>query len=426
MIRPTFTTTGTLRTAARTLAAIAIACLAGSAWADDAVIPQIVADPGDKVITRDPSAIAKLEIRDRATVAGTEVRLKHVCVWPAADDAMFASLADLVLVRIDPAASFTTITHEQIRTILHDAGVNQAVINFAGATVCTIDRVDNPFNEAEALDAWARGAENIVPVNSEKTQAVILADAVTQQQQRLHPATTQPSALVVTDTRSLQSVLTEDIATRLNLPAAALQVDFRAEDRGLLSLTSLQVKFDIEPHRTAELGEWRWVVSITSGVTTRKVQIIAQVRAWQEQVVVKNLVAFKNTIRAEDVEVRRALVDRIGDGAAPLDAVVGSAAVRELKPGMVITPRLIAPVELARSGQLITVIMRRGGVEIRTVATAMEAGSYGQTIRVKNNATRQPFDVVLVGPQTAVLGDTVQGAKPDANKDADASASVKE
>jgi hypothetical protein len=33
----------------------------------------------------------------------------------------------------------------------------------------------------------------------------------------------------------------------------------------------------------------------------------------------------------------------------------------------------------------------------------MEGGSYGQTIRVKNEATREVFQVVLTGPQTATM-----------------------
>src|SRR5688572_27602990 len=43
------------------------------------------------------AAGATLEMRTEATVLGTEVKLKQVCRWSGADDAVFAPLADLVL-----------------------------------------------------------------------------------------------------------------------------------------------------------------------------------------------------------------------------------------------------------------------------------------------------------------------------------------
>ena len=48
--------------------------------------------------------------------------------------------------------------------------------------------------------------------------------------------------------------------------------------------------------------------------------------------------------------------------------------------------------------------LARGGVRIKTVARALEAGSYGQTIKVKNEATKDTFQVVLTGPPEGTLG----------------------
>jgi flagella basal body P-ring formation protein FlgA len=43
-------------------------------------------------------------------------------------------------------------------------------------------------------------------------------------------------------------------------------------------------------------------------------------------------------------------------------------------------------------------------VQIRTVATAMEAGSYGQTIKVKSEQNQSVYVVTMTGPQEAVMG----------------------
>jgi flagella basal body P-ring formation protein FlgA len=97
-------------------------------------------------------------------------------------------------------------------------------------------------------------------------------------------------------------------------------------------------------------------------------------------------------------------VDQLSDD--PLlsaDQIVGQQASRELKAGAVLTARMVDPVQLVKSGQLITVTLDQGTVRIKTVVRAMEAGSYGQTIRVKNETTRDVFQVILTGPQTATM-----------------------
>jgi flagella basal body P-ring formation protein FlgA len=52
----------------------------------------------------------------------------------------------------------------------------------------------------------------------------------------------------------------------------------------------------------------------------------------------------------------------------------------------------------------VTVNVNQGAVRIKTAGKAMEAGSFGQTIRVKNEATGDVYEVVLTGPQEATLG----------------------
>ena len=41
---------------------------------------------------------------------------------------------------------------------------------------------------------------------------------------------------------------------------------------------------------------------------------------------------------------------------------------------------------------------------MKTVGRAMEGGSYGQTIRVKNEATGDVYQVVLTAPQEGNIG----------------------
>ena len=59
---------------------------------------------------------------------------------------------------------------------------------------------------------------------------------------------------------------------------------------------------------------------------------------------------------------------------------------------------------LAKPGQLVTVRVTQGAVKITTVAHALEGGSFGQSIHVRNDADPpQTFDVTLTGPQEGTV-----------------------
>ena len=82
------------------------------------------------------------------------------------------------------------------------------------------------------------------------------------------------------------------------------------------------------------------------------------------------------------------------------------------------TAPLVEAVPLAKIGQFVTITLNRGSVRVKSVAKALEGGSYGQTIRVKNEATRDVYEVILTGPQEATMPapdapPAVDGASPE-------------
>jgi flagella basal body P-ring formation protein FlgA len=354
------------------------------------------------------AAGATLELRAQATVIGTEVSLKQICRWNKNDEAVFAPLADLVITRFAAKTPFRAISVDEIRGTLHDAGVNLAVIKFAGATSCTIARSDVEYNETVALQQWIDAKEAVADKES------VAGD----------PPATQPSAPVASPAsvaqkpspdvppqpsdehyRTLREVLIEDLAARTGTQADRLQVDFLARGERLLNLSEPHFRFTVEPRRSKALGDVNWEVEIASDGSSQTVSLGAYVRIWQEELIVARPLTSKQLIRDEDVIERRMLVENPSD--EPLltrQQAVGQQAARDLKPGMLMTARTVDPVPLVRSGQLITVLLRKGAIEVKSVARATEPGSFGQTIRVKNETTRELYEVVVIGPQTGQLG----------------------
>ena len=334
---------------------------------------------------------ATIELRGEAVIVGEEVKLRQVCRWSQRDEAALAPIGELTLARLTHATPFRSVSIDEIKAMLRDAGINTAAINFVGATACTVSRSDVEYNEATALEQWiaAREAASGNPATQPTTQEQRLAaDAPTE----------EGSA------RSLRTILAEDLAQRLALPVESLQIDFRPQDEKTLALAEPLFKFPIEPARSRNLGQVSWHLTITSDERSQKVNVQASARAWQKQLVLMKPLAFKQVIRPEDLIERRTLVDRLADDAnVTAEQVVGQQAAQELKSGTVLTARLVDPVQLVRAGQYVTISLSQGSVQIKTVAKALEAGTYGQTIRVKNETTRDTFQVILTGPQTATM-----------------------
>lgn len=354
---------------------------------------------------------ARLELRGEATIVGEEIYLRQIARWHEIDAATFAPVSDLVIARMGAGSGFKAVTLAEVKATLRDAGVNLASINVVGPTKCTITRSDVKFDETDALDQWAaaRAAQRTEPVSSDAAvetpttgpaKIVTLATganlAVTAQVDA--PVTDAPAA------SSLRGLLMNDLATKLNLPREQLQFDFKQSDEKLLVMSSPQFAFDLDPVRVRNLGEVAWNVNITAGKTKQRVAIVAVARLWQNQLIAAKPIAAKQVIQADDLLEKRVLVDRLPDApSVAKEQVLGQQASRDIKAGMVLTAKLVDPVPLVRVGQLITVTLSQGNIQIKTVARALEGGAYGQTIRVKNEMTKEVFQVVVTGPQTASI-----------------------
>jgi flagella basal body P-ring formation protein FlgA len=400
----------------------------GSASAQDmGRVQQTTTKTMETYVPKSAKRIASIELSGEAVVNGSEVTLRQICRWPEADADAFADVAGLVVVRFGENQSFQSVSIDQVQTLLRDAGVNPGLVNFAGAAACTVSRSDVQIDDAEALRKWVGDHENMPTTDpgpatypspdealaqTDEAQAALLAEAARQQAERVQgkgdaapAAAAEPGSMPnpPMNTGDLRARLIYDIATRLNVPATSLQIDFKPEDRKVLSLRE-PFEFSIDPQRYGDLGETSWLVGITSGAQTQKVRITASARAWTEHVVVIKPLGLRQTITEADIEIRRVLADRLSrDPLATKDQIIGQQAARDLKPGVVLTSRMLAPVELVRSGQLVTVLMRRGAVEVKSVAVALQSGSDGQTIKVKNEKTNEIYQVILTGRQTAVL-----------------------
>src|SRR4051794_10377480 len=94
--------------------------------------------PAERFVAARPSAVgmgigAALELRPEATINGPEVRLKQIARWSSRDAEFFRAAGELVLVRMDAKGPYRIVDLAEVRQTLSNAGVNLAMVRFAGA-----------------------------------------------------------------------------------------------------------------------------------------------------------------------------------------------------------------------------------------------------------------------------------------------------
>jgi flagella basal body P-ring formation protein FlgA len=339
-----------------------------------------------------------VEVRPGATVEGNDIHLRQIARWSDADRATLDPIGDLVVARFGQGTAFATVAISDVKALLRDAGVNVATMNFAGATECQVNRSDAVLPAAASIDQYV--AANVAQTPAKAQAVVDLAPTAPAKSVEEIPAAETPDSPYHT----LRQLLVADLSQRINVPAEDLQVTFRPQDEASLRLSEPHVGFDVQPQRAAQLGEVSWNVNIISNDQTKRVFVRASARAWRQQTVVSKPLATKQLITENDVVTSRRLVDTLPqDTTLDRDQVVGQLASRDLKAGSLMTSRLVDPVQLVRAGQFVTLSTGTGGIEVKTVAKALEPGSMGQTILVRNEVTKEQFSAVITGDQQVSL-----------------------
>lgn len=136
------------------------------------------------------------------------------------------------------------------------------------------------------------------------------------------------------------------------------------------------------------VGEWNLAV---------RAQLLAD--AW----VVRQPLARHEPLATEQLDLRRVDLLRERD-TIPVDTDLAAFAVgRPLPTGTVLSWRDVARRPLVRRGETIEVAALSGGLAVTLKAVAMQNGTLGEAIVVRNPASRRDFTAIVVGEQRAEI-----------------------
>jgi flagella basal body P-ring formation protein FlgA len=103
------------------------------------------------------------------------------------------------------------------------------------------------------------------------------------------------------------------------------------------------------------------------------------------------------------------------DAASDPDAVIGLAARRPLREGAVVAARDVAPAQVIKAGETVTVTFADEGIQLALEGRAMNSAGVGEMLNVQNTASKKVIQALVTGAGQAVVGpaaDRLRAAGP--------------
>jgi flagella basal body P-ring formation protein FlgA len=144
----------------------------------------------------------------------------------------------------------------------------------------------------------------------------------------------------------------------------------------------------VEAAETRQLARLRFIVRCPDAGGWRY-EYIARAKVTALVAVAAAPVAANQPLLDEQVTVERRDVSGVADPITKPEEAVGQTSRRMLRAGDILrTSQLAAPV-LVKRGDPVAMVARRDGIEVSTSGEALDAGSRGAVIRVRNGASGQ-------------------------------------
>lgn len=299
-----------------------------------------------------------------ASVVRLPAQVQVTSASPTLDEVLDLSGADAVTVeRLEGAPLFADtpidgpldVSLSQIRTRLAAQGVNMANVLLRGATRCRV--------------------------------TVLSAPAVTSTPTPAPTDAAEPGQL------SLAEVIRRTLEQELQNEGGTLELQFGRAAAPYVDLTTPPYEFDVRRKDRRALGLREFEVAIRrDGKLQRTVPIFVRVQLVKEVLVARAPLNIGGFVKPEDLEREKRVFDRLGEvGLDTVGAAVGQQVGKYVPAGAMIHAGDLKPVDLVRRSRPVHVIGGSNGIETRLSGYALDAGTFGETIRVRIGDRRENY-----------------------------------
>jgi flagella basal body P-ring formation protein FlgA len=300
----------------------------------------------------------RIQLWPRSVIAGDRVVLGDAARLDGGSAQQREAVAAMVLRAAPPVGERCTVTLEDVAERLTVAGFNPAEVLLGGATSCELQRVG-----------------------------------------RAPGAASQVSGSVVDGGRTLEDRIRQHIVERTRSIGGRIQIRFGAVSGSALGLCEPTYEFRIH-HRS---GEQLGLVSLEAdvcrdGEVLQRLPIVANVRAEVPVVVARRPINRGAEIKPEDLVLEPRCFDRVGNvGLTDLSAAIGQQAVGFIDRGETVCGRQLRAMPLVKRGDVVTVRLRQGYIEMESAGKALGSGCYGETIEVRAAGSKATFTAKVTG-----------------------------
>lgn len=199
---------------------------------------------------------------------------------------------------------------------------------------------------------------------------------------------------------ALSNLVRQAVADRLRVAPDSLDVTFDGLVEGVTADASADRPVTVSA-LSLQTGSGRFLarLAVDVGADERTVDLAGRAIETERVVVVRRAVERRGVITAADVDLQRTEKRRASRAAVTdIDAVVGMAAKRALRPGDAIIAADLEPPRLVGRGDLVTIVYERPGLSLSARGRALGDGTLGDIVTVLNEQSRRTVEGVVDGP----------------------------
>lgn len=312
-----------------------------------------------------------VDLRPRATVEGTHVRLLDVAGITGGDGVAF-DVGAVFLGPVPAAGTTVTFTRHQVEQRLLAHGFSRREVQVTGAPRV---RVAREGGHREAV--------------SEKTPTPAVAKAA----EPAPPAT-------VDHTASIAAAVKQYVRSQWS--GADLKVEVRVAETktgpfkgGTVSLFRVLQSVPARP-----VGSVRLRLGAYDGkqLLLGHVDVRATVSVERPVLVAARQLARGAILQAEDLTLEHQDVRRVHGALVRRAAVVGRQLTRSLAPGQAVDTQCLRVPPVVARGEPVTVVAHHGSMVVTHRGVALQTGGLGQVVEVRNQNSGKSYPAVIVGP----------------------------
>ncbi len=359
-----------------------------------------------------PTDGATVRVLPTSTVDAAVIRVSDVSEVLGAEPNQARRYGEVALCPAPKPGKAIEVSVGDVRRALVGAGANPVEFLMRGATRCRVTRpltlhVHKPEQRTRALARMWWPTSEAELARAEEALAAARARQAAEQ-----AAVSQPSGGDPGDTleAAVRAFVKEKVASLGGRP----HLRFSTNATKVLSLSRPEYGFNI--HWTSErlLGHCGVTVEILKdGKLQQTVPMIVEVSITLPVVVAARPINRGQTIRAEDVTLEDRdffHMDRIA--VTELPAVVGQVSRRLIRKGEMLHHRDLRDRPLVHRGDVVTITSEVGRFRVRTAVKALDNGSYGEVIEVRNETSGERFRAIVTGEKTVRACGAGQGVAP--------------